>query len=120
MKATFVALALVLSGAFAQATSLVYRCDQKHGDWYAGIYWVDQKFVACFYQVTAARTDADAPSDLRCSRAVWSEDWDRKGEMLTIDFQRGWMFEGNHKGGVLSSSRTSFICDYVEDANVTN
>ena len=118
MKATLAALVLILSGAFAQATSLVYRCDQKHGDWYANIYWANQRFVACFYQVSVVPMDDVA--DLRCSRAVWSEDWDRKGDMLTIDFERGWMFEGNKKGGVLEHERTTFICDYIEDNGTTN
>lgn len=117
MKSSILALLVFLTGALAQANSemprKIYDCDQKHGRHHATIYQVERRFFICF---SRGHGPTVAPTDeltILCRDKVWSEDWDHKDDMIMIDFQRGWMFEGDRKGGVLWNDRTSFMCDRV-------
>jgi hypothetical protein len=112
MKSSILALIVFLTGAFAQAAEtsrLVFHCDQKHGPYYAGVYYTGESFYICFYRAT--ETVRDEVSDTACRNPIWSEDWWHKDDMIKIDFHRGWMFEGDEKGGVLWSRRTTFLCE---------
>jgi hypothetical protein len=114
MKTSILALFIFLTGAFAQAQSIdrIYRCEQKHGHHRADIFHEDHKFFVCFYRDMLAANDADPDHIMKCRSIVWSERVDHKDDMIMIDFQRGWMFEGDRKGGVLWNDRTSYMCDF--------
>jgi len=114
MKTSILALFIFVTGAFAQAATVdrIYRCEQKHGVHRADIFREDHKFFICFYRGMLVPSDTDPSLIMKCDSIVWSDDASYKNDMLTIDFQRGWMFEGDRKGGVLWNERTSFMCDY--------
>ncbi len=117
MKSSILAL-MIFFGAFAQAAEvsrLVIKCDQKHGHHHADIYWTGEKFYLCISRMTNAGVRDEAAA-VACRHPIWSEDWETKDDMIRIDFHRGWMYEGDEKGGVLTGRRTSFICENVPRA----
>jgi hypothetical protein len=120
MKSSILALVVLLSGVFAQAAEdsrLIFRCDQKHGHHYANIYYTGEKFFICFFRAMAEEPMTEE-TIATCRHQVWSEGWDRKEDSIRIDFHRGWLFEGDEKGGVLWNRRTTFLCERpVESTN---
>jgi hypothetical protein len=114
MKSSILALFIFMTGAFAQANTAdrIYTCEQKHGHHRADIFHIDHKFFICFYKTMPTVTDTDMD---HCKKIVWSEDVSIKDDMLEIDFQQGWMFEGDRKGGTLWNDRTTYMCDFDGD-----